>query len=182
MEFFASIIVLLAVVMVCTNEYFQQKLGISPMPTVGRVRRAMIDEIPKDISGAIYEFGAGWGGLTFDAARAFPNTQIIALEYSIFPFMFLKLRRFFSPWAKNVTIARRDFFQEDISNAGAITCYLCIALMDKLEPKFKNELKPGAVVVSSTFPMPTWPAAKTQKIDGLWKVDIYTYQKTEGIA
>ncbi len=176
MEIISSLVILAAVIFVALNEIFQQKMGVSPMPTVGRVRRAMIDAIPDGFAGEIYELGAGWGGITFAAAKKCPAARIIAVEYSPLPFAVLWLRQRLCRVA-NVVPQRADFFTLDLSGAGVVLCYLTNPLMEKLEPKLAAELTKGAVIISSTFQMKGWQPIKVIDTQGWWSTNIYIYRQ-----
>ena len=68
-----------------------------------------------------------------------------------------------------------DLFTADISEATVVTLYLLPSLNEKLIPKLKSELKPGARIVSHQFDMGAgWPPDETQQINGrtiyLWRI------------
>jgi hypothetical protein len=50
-----------------------------------------------------------------------------------------------------VRIVYGDFFAQNLSEADVVTCYLLQDTNNKLERKFKKELRPGTRVVSNTF-------------------------------
>jgi predicted RNA methylase len=175
-EIISSLVILAAVFFVALNEIFQQKMGVSPMPTVGRVRRAMIDAIPDGFAGDIYELGAGWGGITFAAARQFPQARIVAVEYSPLPYAVLWLRQRLGG-VKNILPKRADFFTLDLSGAGVVLCYLTNPLMEKLEPKLASELAKGSVIISSTFQMKNWQPVQVIDTQGWWSTKIYIYRQ-----
>ena len=95
MEAFFATIILLAIVFVFTNEFFQQKLGVAPMPTMPKVKKAMIVEIPADTKDTILELGSGWGGVSILAGKKFPDCEVIGVEYSIFPYICSVIRGYF---------------------------------------------------------------------------------------
>jgi hypothetical protein len=174
---FFSILVLAFVVLAFANEYYQQKMGVSPMPTMPRVRREMVGLIPANAHGTIVELGSGWGGIAFAAARAHPETQVIGVEYSIFPHLMARARKQFNPALKNLKFVRENFFDLSLKDASVVLCYLCNPLMAKLAPKFKNELPANATVISSTFFIPDWETDKIVDIKGLWSTRIFVYKK-----
>ena len=182
METFFAILTLTAIVVVFTNEFFQQRLGVSPMPTVPRVRREMLHQIPQGTIGGIVEFGAGWGGVSFAAARAFPHCKVVGVEYSLFPFLALYLRRALTPGLANLTFVRRDFFTFPLQGVSVVLCYLSIPLMARLREKFEAELPAGSTVISSTFPVAGWEPQKVSDIKGLWKTRIFVYQPKGGVG
>ena len=71
---------------------YTQRVGISPMPTLGRARRAMLEQIPAEATGAIYELGCGWGTLAIPLARRHPKARVIAYEVSPVPWLVARLR------------------------------------------------------------------------------------------
>ena len=174
METFFSLLILLIVVGVFANEFFQQKLGVSPTPTTPRVRNKMLEQIPAETVGKIVELGAGGGTVSFAAAKAFPQCKVVGIEYSIFPFMIARLRQIFLP---NLLFIRRNFFDISFKDAAIVLCYLSNPLMSKLKEKFERELPSGAVIISSTFFIPGWEPEKTIDLDGLWKTRIFVYRK-----
>ena len=64
--------------------------------------------------------------------------------------------------AKTLGVADRaafhvqDVFKADVSKATVVTLYLLPAMMEKLQPKLFNELKPGTRVVSHDYLFDTW--------------------------
>jgi cyclopropane fatty-acyl-phospholipid synthase-like methyltransferase len=67
-----------------------------------------------------------------------------------------------------------DLYDADIEDATIVALYLLPDVNMKLRPKLKNELKPGARIVSHTFGMGDWKPNKQQTVDGekifLWKI------------
>ncbi|MFH1158226.1 MAG: SAM-dependent methyltransferase [Pseudomonadota bacterium] len=174
METFFSVLILLIVVVAFANEFFQQKLGVSPMPTMPGVRRAMLAQIPAGTVGKIVELGAGGGTVSFAAAKAFPQCRVVGVEYSVFPFLIARMRQLFLP---NLLFIRRNFFDISFGDAEVVLCYLTNPLMAELKEKFERELPSGAVIISSTFFIPGWEPEKTVDLEGWWKTRIFVYRK-----
>ncbi len=63
-------------------------------------------------------------------------------------------------------IKEGDFWVEDLSVYDIITIYGMQVIMNDLERKLTNELRPGAIVISNGFPIPTWD---------IWKEEDYVY-------
>lgn len=179
MDIFVAALGLFVILVVAFNEFYQQKLGVSPMPTMPRVRRRMIGLIPdniKDHSGTqILEIGSGWGKLSREMARAYPNSAVVAFERSLFPYLFSRLYLFFSR-IKNLTIMRRDFMAHDFSDTDIVLCYLSNPHMAALEPKLDTEMAKGSHVISSTFYMPNREADHIETVKGLYDTKIYCYK------
>jgi hypothetical protein len=151
------------------------KYGISPMPTSKKVKEALFNTLPKQVDGAIYELGAGWGSLAFPLADKYPNHHVIAYEAALIPYLFCHIRLLFFS-RPNLEIYRSDFFQESLKGAGLIVCYLYPDAMRKLQKKFKDELQPGTWIVSHTFALPHWSPENVVKVNDLYQTPIYFYK------
>lgn len=181
LEIFFAGLILGLIVFVFTNEFFQQRTGVSPMPTVPVVRRALLSHIPADFEGKLVELGSGWGGIAFKAARMYPKAQIIGVEYSPFPYAFARaklfLRNTFGRGQKNLRLVRGDFFEMPMWHTDVVICYLSNGHMKQLEPKLRKELPQGAMVISSTFHMPHWQPESVQDLSGMWDTKIFVYRQ-----
>lgn len=131
------------------------RVGVPPMPSNRAARQAMLRLLPERVEGPIYDLGSAWGGLAFDLARQYPENPVIGIELSPIPYAVSRLRALVLR-RPNLSFRRADFLKTDLSDAGALTCYLMIWAMRKLEPKLCAELKPGAVVVSHAFAFVEW--------------------------
>lgn len=56
----------------------------------------------------------------------------------------------------NVTILKKDFWLEDLSQYSIICCYPMPTIMGRLERKLQNELRPGSRVLLNYFPFLHW--------------------------
>ena len=131
---------LFAILSVCFGSivYYSLHLGISPMPSSGQAKNAMVQLLPNRIeNGVIYELGSGWGGLAFLLAERYPEAKIIALELSPLPYLFSRSRQFIAR-RPNLKFAHANFYEYDLSNAKAVVCYLFPDGMKKLAQKLKN--------------------------------------------
>jgi len=64
--------------------------------------------------------------------------------------------------AERVTFEERDVLRTDIGRATVVTIYLLPFLIDKLQPKLLQELRPGARIVTHAFPMTGWKFDRTE--------------------
>lgn len=153
--------------------------GISPMPSSSKARNAILQLIQenfnKDTEGDILELGAGFLTLAMAINKQLPGNKIVAYEISTVPYFFSKLLSYFF-CNDNLTVLKQDFFLSDFTNASLIVCYLYPGSMAKLNAKFENELKSGAMIVSNTFAIPGLQPFKTLIIDDLYHTKIYLYK------
>jgi trans-aconitate methyltransferase len=130
---------------------FQGVTGVPPMSS-SSIEGADIVELLRHAGiperAMIYELGCGWGALVVALARAFPHAQIRGVELSPLPYWVSRLRTRNLP---NVHLHRGNFYDCDVQNAGAVTCYLYTKPMTKLAEFLDIKLKPGTPVVSLSF-------------------------------
>jgi len=147
-----SLLALLIVLALCLSLLvFQGMTGVPPLSSnaaeaadvVALLRQAGLAD-----QAIIYELGCGWGSLVIALARAFPHAQIRGIEMSPFPYWVARLRTRNTP---NVLLHRGNFYDRDLTDAQAVTCYLMIKSMPKLAGFLDRMLQPGTPVVSLTF-------------------------------
>ena len=151
------------------------KTGISPMPTSGRVRRALLTLVPAEQEGVVLELGAGWGTLAFALADHCPRAQVVAFELSPLPYAFCRLRQGLAP-RPNLRLVRQDFLEASFAEASLVVCYLFPGAMARLGPKLVAELPPGGRIVSSTFALRGWRPLRTVVVDDLYRTPLYLYE------
>ncbi len=155
--------------------------GVAPVPTSPKVRRVMLESVPADFEGPIFELGAGWGNLAFALADRFPHSPVTAYELSPVPWLFSRLRQllFRRP---NLTLLRADFHDARLDEAALIFCFLYPVCMRRLKPKLEAELRPGALLVSNTWPVPGWTALAVHQAEDWHKSKVYQYAGPERSA
>ena len=155
--------------------YFTLSYGISPMPSSSKAISQIRLLIPKPTLGNIYELGSGWGHLAILLAKDNPQCQVYAYEISPIPwfvsYTIAKCLRI-----NNLSIERKDFFNVPLNDATIIVCYLYVEAMRNLKEKFKQELKPGTLIISNTFSVPKWEAKKVYYLNDCYQTPIYVYE------
>lgn len=149
--------------------------GMAPMPTLPRVRAALLAALPEDLEGTVFELGSGWGTLAFPLARRYPRCPVVALEVSLVPWLVSRLRRLAEP-LPNLDLRRADFHRADLSGAALVVCYLHPQGMERLKGKLEAELPPGALVLSNFFAFHGWSAESVRTLDDLHATRIYLYR------
>jgi len=149
--------------------------GASPVPTSASVRGTMLDMLPVDIDGPIYELGSGWGGLASVLAGRYPDSPVRGFEISLLPWAVSALRvRLGGP--DNLTFTFGDFNKADLSGAALVVCYLPGPPMEKLRPKLEAELMPGTLVLSNTFALRGWRPIDTRTAPDMYRTRVYLYR------
>ncbi len=151
-------------------------LGISPMPSSKKAKHAIIQLLPKNGCGVIYELGSGWGGLALLLAKYYPHAKIIAFEVSPIPYLFSRIRQLLLR-RSNLIIRRKNFYDHNLSDANAVVCYLFPEGMRKLSSKLEKELPDKSTIISNTFSLPDWKNGSLFYLDDLAATRIYKYEK-----
>ena len=142
---------LVALALVLSILVFQTMTGVPPQSS-SAVEAADVVALLKGAGLAdqaiIYDLGSGWGSLVTALARAFPEAQVRGVEMSPIPYWISCIRTRNLP---NVVLRRGNFYDCDLSDAHAITCYLMMKPMTKLAGFLDRSLAPGTPVVSLSF-------------------------------
>lgn len=146
--------------------------GIGPVPCSKKAVKVILQAIPKDVKGDIFELGSGFGGLAYALSSRFIKCQIVGFEISIFPFLFSKFLYFFK---KNLQFFWKDFYKNSLNSASIIVCYLYPGAMTRLQKKFENELNEGTWVISYTFAIPNWKPLYIYQLNDLYRSKVYVY-------
>lgn len=136
-------------------------------PSKMRLVRKMLKMAELKPGETLIDLGAGDGRIIFTAAREF-GAKAIGIEIDPIRLQYCKARASSLGLSDRVTVAWGDFFQMDLSGADVVSFYLSQAAADKLAPKLRAELKPGARVVSNRRPLPGWEPEKVDRADRLY--------------
>src|ERR1035437_251669 len=98
----------------------------------------------------VYDLGSGEGIALLIAAKEF-GAKGVGVEIDPVRFLFSKFTLKTNGLSDSVTIKRGNLFNQDISKASVVFVYLVPKTLERLLPKFKKELKPGARVVSYRY-------------------------------
>jgi len=149
---------------------------LSKIPFVPSRRKA-VDHLLKhtDIkNGAnIYDLGCGDGRILFKAEKK-AEINGTGYEIALLPYLMAKIKKLL--FGSKVNIKRKNFLNEDLSNADIVFCYLFPNVMSKIADKIKKECKIGTKIVSHTFKIkdmePVKVIPKTKKHPQLYIYEI----------
>ena len=151
------------------------RIGISPMPSSARARRAMLAALAGAPPGPVVDLGSGWGTLAIACARRHPGRTVVGYELSWVPWavscLLKQLLRL-----PNLSFRRADFRQADLSNASVLLCYLFPRGMRGLADQLQAQGLRPALLVSNTFALPSVPADEVLRLDDLYRTPVYIYR------
>ncbi len=111
----------------------------------------------------VFDLGSGDGTLVLAAARA--GAKAIGIEINPFLVVFSRLRIKRQGLREKANIISADFRISSLSTADVVFMYLLPNTVKNLQEKLLRELKPGARIVSNSFPFPAWlPAKEKDKV------------------
>jgi len=150
------------------------------VPTKKKVARQMVAIAELRDGQKIYDLGCGDGRLLREAMKV-KDVQATGFEVSRVILWWAQLKGLFSKAKPRLICA--NFFQEDISDADVVFCYLFPKIMLQLQQTFEKQLKPGAKVISHSFPITAWKPTKTiqTRADKPHNFLIYLYSIPESL-
>jgi len=137
------------------------------VPTPQNVVEAMLDLAEVTARDVVYDLGSGDGRIPITAALRY-GARGVGIEIDMFHLRdaYDNLKK--AGVADRVRFLNEDMFDADIGEATVVTLFLLPQVNQRLMPKLKRELRPGARVVSHQYDMgDAWPADEVREIDGL---------------
>jgi len=130
---------------------FQAVTGVPPLSATRAEAAnvvALLREAGLPAQAVVYDLGSGWGSLIVALAQAFPQMRIVGIEWSPLPCWIARLRTRGMP---NVRVLRGDFYDCDVREAQAVTCYLMRKPMPRLARFLDSALADDTPVVALAF-------------------------------
>jgi ribosomal protein L11 methylase PrmA len=97
----------------------------------------------------IIDLGCGDAEVLIQAGKL--GAKGVGIEIDPIRYATAKLRIIKNHLQKKVTIKKKNFFNENVSSASVIIVYLIPKTLEKLLPKFREELKKGTRIVSYVY-------------------------------
>lgn len=167
-----ELLLLVILVLTALNFFNIVFRGFAPFMTANsEVIKDIIDNINPDKGSLIYELGAGNANFLKGVEARYPETKLIGIEYSWFPYLLAKSR--LKALKSRIELRRQDLYKTDLHNASIIYCYLIPSMMPKLSEKIQKECQPGTIVISYLFSIPNLSIRKTIETKG---GNIYFYE------
>lgn len=101
----------------------------------------------------IYDLGCGDGRIIIAAAREY-GARAVGIEQDLLRYLWCQILLTFLGLRRRVRIIYGDFFEQNLSAADVVTCYLLQNTNEALQDKFKQELQPNTRIVSLNFTFP----------------------------
>ena len=118
--------------------------------------QAVENLLPARSSVRFIDIGSGLGGLPLYLEKQRSEGEFVGIEIAPLPWLISKLRARFA--SSKVRFVRGDYRLLDFTQHDVIFAYLSPAAMVDLWQKAKEEMRPGALLLSYEFPIPDAPA------------------------
>lgn len=97
------------------------------------------------------DLGSGLGGTLLRLAHAYPSAHFMGVETAPLTFALCWLRCLPQ---RNCRVRFRSFWRESLADHDVVYCFLSPAPMPALWQKARNEMRPGALLISNSFEVP----------------------------
>src|SRR5260370_30342189 len=127
----------------------------------------------------LYDLGSGDGRIVITAARMFKANAVgVEISDALCKSTVKKVAALHLD--SQVKIIHGNALKVDLSPADVVTLYLLTSSNARLKPILEKDLKPGARVVSLTFGMPGWKAARVETVHADRQTHtIYVYEMSD---
>jgi len=140
-------------------------------------RKNVIDKIIEDFEvkddTIVHELGCGKAGFLRAVRKKNAKAELIGIEKSPIAYIIAQIQNSLS--GNKIKIFKKNFFNDDVSKADIIYCFLNIKTMAELKDKFLKECKNGAMIVSYQFSLPDMEPEKKIVFDKSGEV-VYFYK------
>jgi protein-L-isoaspartate O-methyltransferase len=138
--------------------------ALSPAPfitTPDEVVQRMLELAGTRPADLVVDLGSGDGRIVIAAARKFGAKGLgIELDGALVEKSRQNARQ--AGVADRVAFTRGDVLAADLSQASVVTVYLLPGLINQLQPRFLEQLRPGTRIVSHSFRMTGWAPDRTE--------------------
>ena len=142
------------------------------VPTPSAVVERMLELAGVHGGDTVFDLGSGDGRLVIEAARRH-GARGVGVEREARLVDLARAAAAKAQVADRVSFRQGDLFDADLRDATVVTLYLLPRLLEKLAPKLRAELRPGARIVSHDYPLDPWPADRIVEFDVPEKAEMF---------
>lgn len=132
-------------------------LDVAYVPTPKDLVRKMLRVAGVRRGETVFDLGAGDGRILIDAVRGF-GARAVGVEMD--PERLARIQERLTATGTEATVLAGDLMRVDLSSADVVTIYLSESVNAKLAEKLRNELKPGARIISLDYVLPGWASER----------------------
>jgi len=134
---------------------------------------ALLSLLPQHAGLQVADLGAGTGGLLRRLAQARPDARFTGIEHAPLPFLAARLS---ARGLGNLVIERSDLWRRPLADQDLVFAFLSPRVMPRLWKKARAEMRPGTLLVSSSFPVPDTPPEQVVEVSDRRGTRLYCYR------
>ena len=134
----------------------------------------VLELLPKQPGFRMLDIGAGFGGMLAYLGSRRPDGHFAGIEIAPLPFCLGWLRKRLAGRAYDFDWG--DFWAIDFAKYDVVYAYLSPVPMAKLWHKIQAEMRPDALLISNTFPVPGITPAMVKELDDFHHSHLYIYR------
>jgi ribosomal protein L11 methylase PrmA len=135
------------------------------VPTSDEAVQAMLKLADVKKTDIVYDLGCGDGRIVIAAAKVY-GAHGVGIDINPVRIQEARENAKKAGVENLVRFEENDLFQADFHEATVVTLFLLPNINLRLRPRLQQELKPGTRIVSNTFSMGDWKAAKEVTVEG----------------
>jgi hypothetical protein len=112
---------------------------------------AVLGLLPQTADLQVIDLGAGTGGLLRRLAQERPDARFTGVEHAPLPWLAGRMN---ARGLANLAIERGDIWRRPLDGQDVVYAFLSPRVMPRLWEKARAEMRPGTLLVSSSFPVP----------------------------
>jgi SAM-dependent methyltransferase len=144
-------------------------------PSPPEVVRAMLELAGVGPADVVYDLGCGDGRIVIEAARRY-GARGVCVEIDPQLLAEARANAAAAGVTQRVLFLQQDLLDTRLSDATVVTLFLSRDMNERLKPKLRRELAPGARVVSSWHRMGDWTPERTVSVPARHTYEIYLWR------
>ena len=134
---------------------------------------ALAEILSGQVEAKVVDLGAGIGSIACELAQKRPDAQVTGIENSFFPWMIGRLRTF---RLRNCHWRFGSFWEIPLTDYDLAYAFLSPAPMPSLWIKVAQEMRPGTLFISNSFPIPEIEPTTVITLDDRRRTQLYCYR------
>jgi SAM-dependent methyltransferase len=134
---------------------------------------AVLGLLPQKAGLKVIDLGAGTGGLLRRLAQARPEARFTGVEHAPLPWLAARMN---ARGLANLAIERGDIWRRPLGGQDIVYAFLSPRVMPRLWEKARAEMRPGTLLVSSSFPVPDVVPERVIEVSDRRGTQLYCYR------
>ncbi len=134
---------------------------------------AVLGLLPRTDGLKVIDLGAGTGGLLRRLAQARPDARFTGVEHAPLPWLAGRMN---ARGLTNLAIERSDLWRRPLGGQDVVYTFLSPKVMLRLWQKVRAEMRPGTLLISSSFPVPDVEPERVVEVADRRGTQLYCYR------